>query len=156
MLLRFVLNGARWLGCCAPLITGKPHRFPSPPSDRVFGLEAYGVRTTTLRFSRMGDPSGPQQAQQAQQQQQAGGSGVPGAVGEAAGVLPAALHQLRQQQAQLMLPSPSSGRRQLASTGSSSSTHTSKWQVAAKCWALQAARRLGGERAVLRMQPWLL
>ena len=110
------------------------------------------MRATTVRIkpSSTGSqqqPAGEQQQQHVQQQGDSSGGGPVADMEGGGAAAPASMQRWA-------LPAlDSSGRRQLSSGSSSGSL---QWQTAAKCWAVRAARRLGGERAVLRVAPWLL
>ena len=133
-------------GAPQPLTDGcAPHRLPPPcrgnlnmlQADlftRVLRLQRWGVRATTLRLPRPASPSAAAAAAPG------GGSGPPADAAAAAAV----------------------ARRRLAAAageppgGSSEGSGAAGWHAAAQCWALRLARRLGGEAAVQRLQPWVL
>ena len=126
---------------------------------RVLRLEGWGIRATTMKFNS--------------QRRDAQGGALEGREQRWAGAQPQAeeeeeqqrqqqqqrQQERRQQQQLLLLPHQAAvlGRRQLAADGSESGavTGTNGWGLAAKCWAVGVARRVGGDAAALMLAPWV-
>ena len=122
---------------------------------RVLRLEGWGIRATTVKFNRPRGASTQGDAQgDAQEQRELRWAGAQPQAQEKE-----QQRQHGQQQLLLLLPreAAAAGRRQLAADGSESSAKagTGGWALAAKCWAVGVARRVGGDATALRLVPWV-
>lgn len=133
-----------------PIAAGNINLLAADVLGRVLGLEARGVRATTLKFGEL------------QAHSSGGGQGDSGRGGSSSSqeggggsqlhspqpVLPEQ-EQRREGSALLLWPSrpQQSSRRMLGAAGAGGS-----W----RCWVAGAARRLGGERLVWKLQRWVL
>ena len=118
---------------------------------RVLRLEGWAIRATTVKFNR---PRGASTQGDALEQQELRWAGAQPQAQEKE-----QQRQHGQQQLLLLLPreAAAAGRRQLAADGTESSAKagTGGWGLAAKCWAVGVARRVGGDATALRLAPWV-
>lgn len=142
--------------------------------ERVWGLEEFGVRVTTLKFGALQAPgSGDASSRELEADERSsssssdyfGSEGRPEQHGwqhrrdhGAARLLDGVDGAARQRLVQPTQARGSSGsRRQLAASSSVlPGAARGSWRMAAQCWAFDVARLMGGEHAVLSLQRWIL